>query len=290
MNSDINLGATLKKDVMLSDSQYDFRITELTVGEEEYKHVSKAYEIFAVTSGEGCLKHGTTSYDISEGSVFFFHDGEAYSTYAKGGSFCAKVIGFSNCFYFPFEERTVSFFDIPYLKRKLYAQIPSDEFSHFKYVLSTLEQHSMFFTTYNRFTIITAINFILLHYMVVTDGTVMNVDCRDSVGKALRCIYDRFKSSDFTVGDIARILHFSPTYISKLFKREMGISLQLYLLNVRLEYAADLLIGGDLSIADVASTSGFNSTAYFIKQFKKKYGVTPKKYAFNMKLGGMPQQ
>jgi AraC-like DNA-binding protein len=70
----------------------------------------------------------------------------------------------------------------------------------------------------------------------------------------------------------------------------MGTTPQLYLLNVRLEYAADLLIGGDLSIADVASTSGFNSTAYFIKQFKKKYGQTPKKYARDMKSSGMPRQ
>jgi AraC-like DNA-binding protein len=222
--------------------------------------------------------------------VFFFHDGESYGVFSRAENLTVKVICFSNCFYFPFSEKTVSFFDIPYVKRKIYTQIDTSEFAHFKYMLSTLEQHSVFFTSYNRFTIITTINFILLHYMVVTDGSVLNVDFRDNVGKALRYIYDKFKSSDFTIGELAQKLHFTPTYISKLFKREMGTTPQLYLLNVRLEYAADLLIGGDLSIADVASTSGFNSTAYFIKQFKKKYGQTPKKYARDMKSSGMPRQ
>ena len=290
MNFDVNFSATLKKDAMLSNNPYDFRIVDLALGAEEYKHVSKAYEIFSVTFGEGCLKHGTNTYDIREGSVFFFHDGETYSAYANAGEVRVKVICFSNCFYFPFDEKTVSFFDIPYVKRKIYTQIDPAEFIHFKYMLSTLEQHSVFFTSYNRFTIITAINFILFHYMVVTDGSVLNVDFRDNVGKALRYIYDKFKSSDFTIGELAQKLHFTPAYISKLFKREMGTTPQLYLLNVRLEYAADLLIGGDLSIADVAATSGFNSTAYFIKQFKKKYGQTPKKYARDMKNSGMPRQ
>lgn len=290
MNFDVNLDATLKKDALLSNNPYDFRIVDLTLDAEEYKHVSKSYEIFAVISGTGRLKNGLNVYDISEGSVFFFHDGESYGVYADGGAVSVKVISFSNCFYFPFNERMVSFFDIPYVKRKIYTQIDGAEFEHFKYMLSTLEQHSMFFTSYNRFTLITTINFILFHYMVVTDGGVMNVNYRDNVGKALRYIYDKFKSSDFTIGELAQKLHFTPTYISKLFKKEMGTTPQLYLLNVRLEFAADLLIGGDLSIAEVASTSGFNSTAYFIKQFKNKYGKTPKKYARDMKFSGMPQQ
>lgn len=290
MSFEVKLDATLKKDVALSESRYDFRIYDLLQGEDEYKHITKDYEIFAVTDGEGILKHGAVTYDISAGSVFFFHDGETYSAHARGGSFSAKVIGFSNCFYFPFNEKTVSFFDIPYMKRKIYTKIEGAEFEHFKYVLSTLEQHSMFFTSYNRFTLITAINFILLHYMVITDGTVKHVSYQDNVGKALRYIYDKFKSPDFTIGELAQKLHFTPTYISKLFKKEMGTTPQLYLLNVRLEFAADLLHGSDLSVAEVAATSGFNSTAYFIKQFKNKYGTTPKKYARDMNFFSMPQQ
>ena len=290
MSFDVKLDATLKKDLVISEGRCDFRISDLAVGEDEYKHITKDYEILAVTDGAGILKHGSVTYDVSAGSVFFFHDGESYSAHANSAGFSAKVIGFSNCFYFPFNERTVSFFDIPYVKRKIYTKIEGAEFEHFKYILSTLESHSMFFTSYNRFTLITAINFILLHYMVITDGTAVHVNYQDSVGRAIRYIYDMFKSSDFTIGELAEKLHFTPTYLSKLFRKEMGTTPQLYLLNVRLEYAADLLLGNDLSIAEVAADSGFNSTAYFIKQFKNKYGTTPKKYARDMNFFSMPQQ
>ena len=279
MNFDINIDATLKKDVLLSNNQYDFRITDFTVDTEEYKHLPKAYEIFTVMSGEGILKHGTITYNISAGDVFFFHDGDPYRTYATNDNLSIKVIGFSNSFYGPFNERVLSFFDIPYNKRKIYTHISEEEFPHFLYVLSTLEQHTPFFNTYNRLSIITIINFILMHYMVVTDGTISNRNYQDDVGKVLRYIYDQFRSQEFSISQMAKKLHFTPTYLSKIFKREIGTSIQLYVLNLRLEFAADLLVGTELSISEIASASGFNSPSYFIKQFKRKYNVTPKKYA-----------
>lgn len=278
MNIDVNMDVTIRNDVILSDNKYDFRITDFEVSNDEYKHIPKAYEILIVMEGSGILKLGNTSHNISEGFMFFLHDGDVYRICALEDLLTIKVIGFSNTFYCPFNERVVSFFDIPYSKRKIYAKIDATEFEHFKYVLSVLNQHSMFLSTYNRFSIITIINFILLHYMVVTDGSVTDTDYQDDVGKALRYIYDKFRLPDFSISKMANKLHFTPTYLSKLFKKEVGMSMQLYILNLRLEFAADLLLGCSLSINEIATASGFNTTSYFIKQFKKKYGVTPRKY------------
>ena len=244
MNIDVNIETALIEDVALSNNQYDFRITDFIVDKEEYKHLPKAYEILIVMSGDGVLKHGRTTYDISEGSVFFFHDGDPYRIYATN-ILNIKVIGFSSCFYSPFTDRVISFFDIPYVKRKIYTHIEHEEFNHFKYILSTLSQHSMFLTTYNRFTLVTTINFILLHYMVITDGSITNVDYQDNVGKILRYIYDCFRSSEFSISEMAKFLHFTPTYISKIFKKKIGMSIQYYVLNLRLEFASDLLVGSD---------------------------------------------
>jgi len=278
MNSDVNLDVTLRNDVILSDNKYDFRITDFEVSSNEYKHIPKAYEILIVMGGSGTLQLGNTVHSVSKGFLFFFHDGDVYKICAPKESLFIKVIGFSNTFYCPFNERAVSFFDIPHSKRKIYTKIEPAEFEHFQYVLSVLNQHSMFLSTYNRFSIITILNFILLHYMVITDGSITDTDYQDDVGKALRYIYDKFRLSDFSISEMANQLHFTPTYLSKLFKKEVGMSMQLYILNLRLEFAADLLMGCSLSINEIAAESGFNTASYFIKQFKKKYGVTPKKY------------
>ena len=43
MSFEVKLDATLKKDVALSESRYDFRIYDLLQGEDEYKHITKDY-------------------------------------------------------------------------------------------------------------------------------------------------------------------------------------------------------------------------------------------------------
>jgi len=44
-----------------------------------------------------------------------------------------------------------------------------------------------------------------------------------------------------------------------------------------------MLIESDLSIAEIAYETGFNSPAYFTTSFKKQYGITPKEFIENSK-------
>ena len=54
-----------------------------------------------------------------------------------------------------------------------------------------------------------------------------------------------------------------------------------YLIDLRLEHAAELLANTSMSALEVCSAVGYDSFSYLIKQFKKKYGVTPHKYRSN---------
>lgn len=45
-----------------------------------------------------------------------------------------------------------------------------------------------------------------------------------------------------------------------------------------MERASELLRQGEMNVDQVAVSLGYNSTAYFIKNFKDSYGVTPKAY------------
>ncbi|MBS6236569.1 MAG: helix-turn-helix transcriptional regulator, partial [Clostridiales bacterium] len=67
-------------------------------------------------------------------------------------------------------------------------------------------------------------------------------------------------------------------YLSRLFKQELGIGFNEYLMQVRIKRAQLLLQQGKLSLRQIAECCGFQDYTYFLKVFKKQSGVTPKEY------------
>lgn len=81
-----------------------------------------------------------------------------------------------------------------------------------------------------------------------------------------------------TLDDVAEYVFLSPSYLSKLFKDELGTNFNSFLTSVRIERSRILLMSDELSIAEIAELSGFFDQSYFNKVFKRETGVTPKKY------------
>ena len=95
--------------------------------------------------------------------------------------------------------------------------------------------------------------------------------------KAISYIHRNF-TKDLSQAEVAEHVGLSANYFSTTFKNQMQCSYSEYLLNLKLNYARNLIMSDRLTnIHTVASKIGFSSTSYFIKMFKKKFGVTPKK-------------
>ena len=62
---------------------------------------------------------------------------------------------------------------------------------------------------------------------------------------------------------------------NRTFTREIGITPHKYVLKVRLEYAAMLLLETDWSIDEVARRSGFTSTDVLQRGFKMRWNLSP---------------
>ncbi len=86
-------------------------------------------------------------------------------------------------------------------------------------------------------------------------------------------------TEDLTISELAGICYFSEYHFMRFFKKYMGISCLEYIRNLRLEKAAGLLAQGEASIMDAAFSSGFSNLSYFYREFKKKYGMTPKAFS-----------
>ena len=74
---------------------------------------------------------------------------------------------------------------------------------------------------------------------------------------------------------LADSVHVSEDYLTRIFHKEMGLSLWDYLNRLRVFLAADLLRKTDSTIQEVALSTGFQDHAYFSRVFKKIYGVSP---------------
>ncbi len=78
---------------------------------------------------------------------------------------------------------------------------------------------------------------------------------------------------------VSEALEINRSYASTLFRSEFNMTMQDYLTMLRLESAEVLLSSEeDLKVEDVAHFCAFASASYFVKVFRKYYGMTPKEY------------
>jgi AraC-like DNA-binding protein len=80
------------------------------------------------------------------------------------------------------------------------------------------------------------------------------------------------------VDDLARAAGLSRAHFSREFRRAFGESPHGYLLTRRLERAASLLRGTDLSVAEICFSVGLSSVGSFTSSFTRTYGVSPTVY------------
>lgn len=81
-----------------------------------------------------------------------------------------------------------------------------------------------------------------------------------------------------TLASVAAAIHYSPSYLSHIFKDETGRTIGEYLNDLRVKAAMAILASGQIDIADVALMVGFASYSYFSAQFKKINGLTCRQY------------
>jgi len=94
------------------------------------------------------------------------------------------------------------------------------------------------------------------------------------VKKAL-LYFGMYAESHISRWKLADSVNVSEDYLTRIFHREMGLSLWDYLSRLRIFLAADLLRRTDDTIQDIAYRTGFQDHAYFCRVFKKIYGVPP---------------
>ena len=95
--------------------------------------------------------------------------------------------------------------------------------------------------------------------------------------KYVRKVKNYIKNSymeEIRIEQIAKAISLDRRYLSRIFKKETGKTIQQYLLDVRMKHACVFLKEGK-SISECASLCGYSDLPNFSKMFKRTYGVPP---------------
>lgn len=96
--------------------------------------------------------------------------------------------------------------------------------------------------------------------------------------RAVEYMKEHYADPDLDLLRVADVAEVSPSYFSRVFKQEIGVSFVSYLTQLRLEKAKAMLADARCKTYEVALQVGYEDYPHFAKLFKKHSGVTPTDY------------
>jgi len=85
-------------------------------------------------------------------------------------------------------------------------------------------------------------------------------------------------SQDISLDSMSQEFHFNSSYFSYLFKLKTGVNFSQYLIEMRLREAKKLLENTKKKVYEISKNVGYKDPKYFIRAFKKEFGLTPDEY------------
>jgi len=98
------------------------------------------------------------------------------------------------------------------------------------------------------------------------------------ITEAIKYIQKNYSRMDLSLESIANHVNLSVSWLSTKFKDEVGVGINDFLNNLRIQKAMQMFDSRDYMIYEVAEKVGFTSSQYFSKIFKQLTGLTPNEY------------
>ncbi len=123
------------------------------------------------------------------------------------------------------------------------------------------------------------------HLFHIVENTTLAIDrqkintINTLIKNTKRYVDENYASHDLTLSNVAKIFYVNSSYLSRTFKKEMGISFIEYLTTVRMEKAINLLSEKkELRTFEIADAVGISDPNYFGSCFKKYTGISVSSY------------
>lgn len=101
---------------------------------------------------------------------------------------------------------------------------------------------------------------------------------RDLIGFVLTYLEEHFTEPDLTLEKVSLEAGYNQKYLSRNFKKEIGMTFTEYLRLLRIKHSVILIENGVTSVKNVALLSGFTDPLYFSRVFTEQIGISPSNY------------
>lgn len=104
---------------------------------------------------------------------------------------------------------------------------------------------------------------------------------KDTFSEKTNSVIDFIKNNFSSIADldeIADACYINKSYMCRLFKKEVGMTVFEYLSNVKIQKACELMSNTDKTLTDIAISCGFSSMSYFSASFKSLMKCTPSQF------------
>lgn len=115
------------------------------------------------------------------------------------------------------------------------------------------------------------------------DYETKQIDNKDLLNKIFSFVEENFRN-DCSLMNLSKATGYDYSYLSRYFKKMIGISFNSYITNHRLSHACYLMENTTLPIIQCAYDSGFTSLRSFNRSFKENFKITPTQYRKNLSL------
>ena len=95
---------------------------------------------------------------------------------------------------------------------------------------------------------------------------------------AIDAIHDRFLHEELAIKELAALCGVGESYFKRLFKEKYGMPPKRYVIQLKINYACELLRLGRYSVTQIAEQCNFSDVYFFSRQFKEYMGVTPTQF------------
>lgn len=237
------------------------------------KHWHRSVELFAVYEGTLKFYLNEQAYPLSPGEFMLVNSNEIHSIDAPDQNRTVVLqIPLKTFEDYYTEEQYIRFTHVARAQDQALMKLVGDIYACYEKRLCGYEMK------------VKSLYYMLLYLLVTeyreTDVT-PNMLKRNKKLNRLSLITDYIKEnydSDLSLEALAETFGYSPTYLSRMFRKYAGITYKSYLQSVRLERALRELANTGHTVSETALNNGFPNSKAFAKAFQKRYGILPGEY------------
>ena len=262
-----------------------FQISEVALapGGQIFEHRQYCHEISYIVSGSALFYTNDTAFNAAKGDIHVISKGDRHKIVAGN---CEKVryicLGFDFAT-LPEKHKNVCAF---YGVSPTYVQKSGDDIRQlFDMLVSEFYENSRL----QMYAAENIIKLILIKVFSLFKKTDKKEDLKRNISLKNITLFQIIKYIDAniynvkTVREVASALNFNESYVSHIFKRELGIPPLAYIKQKKLEAAKNLIDKKKMSITEISQVLNFDSPQSLSRAFKKEFGKTPTQYRYTDK-------